>query len=271
MRPTTPTPSAEALAQQLSLHSFAPVSLTDVVDRADLATRVDRKYFVDLDTLGRLTESLTDSHRVLEVDGRRATSYATTYFDTPEFASCRAHIQRRRRRWKVRSRLYVEDDLCRVEVKTKSGRGETLKAALVSHADRYGILDDTDRDFVAHSLAHAHPEVDIADLAPRAEITYTRACLADLDNGTRLTIDWQLRSVLREGRVRADEAYAIVETKGGQVPAAADRILASFGAPPRSFSKYVATASLVHPDIADNDVRGLRGTQLHCSPLNHAN
>lgn len=255
-------------AAPLPLHLFEPVSLHDVVERADLATRVDRKYFLDVNTVRLLAESLSNSHRILDIDGRRSTTYATTYFDTEDFASCRAHVQRRRRRWKVRSRMYVEDDFCRVEVKTKSGRGQTLKDAVVSHPDRYGSLGGDERAFVANTLSDAHPEVDVARLDPSAEITYTRACLADLADGTRLTIDWGLRSVLSQGKVRSDEAFAIVETKGGQVPSGADRLLASLGATERSFSKYAATTSLVHPDIADNDVRRLRGIQLHCTPSN---
>lgn len=254
--------------EYIALDSFHPVSLAEVVEHADLARRVDRKYLVGLDTVRQLCEGLVDTHQVLQIDDRRTTTYRTTYFDTPDLMSCRSHVQGRRRRWKVRSRLYVEDRLCRVEVKTKNGRGMTLKAASPSHIDRYGTLVEGDRRFVTEVLATAHPEVDIASLAPTAEITYSRACLVDLGAGTRVTIDGRLSSVLSNGHAWVDDAYAIVETKGGNVPAAADRLLVHLGAKPRSFSKYVATTSLVHPDIADNDVRDLRGNRLHCRLTN---
>ena len=250
--------------EYIALDSFNPVTLPEVVERADLAHRVDRKYLVDLDTVRQLCEGLTDTHQVLQIDDRRTTTYRTTYFDTPDLMSCRAHIQGRRRRWKVRSRLYVEDRLCRVEVKTKNGRGMTFKSASPSHVDRYGTLIDDDRSFVTDALASTHPEVDIASLISTAEITYTRACLVDLNAGTRMTIDGRLQSILSGGCAWVDDAYAIVETKGGNIPSGPDRLLVHLGAKPRPFSKYVATTSLVHPDIADNDIRDLHGSRLHC-------
>lgn len=245
------------------LVGFEPVGLDLVVESANLAQRVDRKYLVDTQTVRRLLGGLMETHRVLEIDRRRTTTYSTTYFDTPSLTSCRAHVQGRRRRWKVRSRMYVEDNLCRVEVKTRSGRGLTIKDAALSHADRYGTLQAGDLEFVRGVLAPLHPEVDARLLAPRAEITYSRACLVDVVAGTRVTLDGALTSIQREGHAWVDEAYVIVETKGGNVPSAADRLLVGLGAQPRSFSKYAATTSLVHPDIADNDVRDLRGTLLH--------
>jgi hypothetical protein len=248
------------------LRGFDQVSLEETVAGADLASRVDRKYLVDLTTLGRALAGLTKTHRILQIDGRRTTSYRTTYFDTPEYTSCRAHVQRRRRRWKVRSRLYVEDGLCRVEVKTKSGRGLTDKVASTSHVDRYGMLAGADLEFVQSALAESHPEIDVETLAPTAEISYRRACLVDTAAGTRVTIDAQLTSHLAHGHTWMDDGYAIVETKGGAIPGDADRLLLRLGAHPRSFSKYVATTSLLHPEIADNDVRSLRGTYLHDRP-----
>ncbi len=245
------------------LESFAPVTLADVVDRADLAERVDRKYLIDRETVYRALGLLAGSHQILQIGGRRTSTYSTTYFDTADLTSCRAHIQGRRRRWKVRSRLYVEDGLCRIEVKTKDGRGITHKRAAESHLERHDQLGTDERQFISAALSPDFPEIDFAALGPTSRITYTRACLVNLAAQTRLTIDWNLISVLNAGRVWIDNSYAIVETKGGRIPGAADRLLVSVGAKPRAFSKYAATTSLLCADIADNDVRSLCGTQLH--------
>jgi len=43
----------------------------------------------------------------------------------------------------------------------------------------------------------------------------------------------------------------------------ADRILLAGGHRPQSFSKYVATASLLRSDLPSNDVRRLVGVALH--------
>lgn len=245
------------------LAAFRTASLAETVDRADLRRRVDRKYVIDLDTVRRVMSDLTGTHRALEIDGRRTTTYSTTYFDTEDLASCRAHIQGRRRRWKVRSRLYVEDQFCRVEVKTKDGRGATVKAASVSDPSRHGTLVDADLDFVTGSLRTSHPELDVRALQPSAEIAYIRACLVDLDAGTRVTIDQHLTCVLNRGYAWMSDGCAIVETKGGATPSEADRLLLRSGVRPRSFSKYVATASLLDHRLPDNDTRSLQGSYLH--------
>ena len=79
--------------------------------------------------------------------------YRSTYFDTADLAACRAHIQQRRRRWKARSRLYVEDGLCRIEVKAKDGRGVTTKTVADADVAGYGLLGADEAAFVAAALA----------------------------------------------------------------------------------------------------------------------
>ena len=48
----------------------------------------------------------------------------------------------------------------------------------------------------------------------------------------------------------------------GLGPAGPTGLLAA-GARPRSFSKYVAAASLLRDDLPDNDVRRMHGRELH--------
>ncbi len=249
------------------LQAFEPITLARTIANADLRTRVDRKYLVPMTTLQAVLQQLRDSHQVLEVGGRRVTTYRNTYFDTDDFASCRTHIQRRRRRWKVRSRLYEEDQFCRVEVKTKDGRGLTVKASQPTDAGGHGTLSEADLAFVAGVLQGEHPGLDISTLVATSEIAYVRACLVDLDSGTRITIDTDLECLLGGRRAWLDDGLAVVETKGAPTPSDVDRLLVRRGFRARSFSKYVATASMLHPTIPDNDIRALRGTHLHTDLL----
>jgi hypothetical protein len=172
-------------------------------------------------------------------------------------------VQGRRRRWKVRSRLYVEDSLCRVEVKTKDGRGLTDKAAITVHADAYGRLDAASRSFVRAASAQHRLRLDVRDLLPVVEVIYQRVTLADLVAGTRLTIDSGLSCIGANGVVWLDPAVLLVETKGGTRPAVADRLLWQLGVRPRSFSKYVTAGSLLTAGVADNDIRPLLGRSVH--------
>ncbi|WP_230854391.1 VTC domain-containing protein [Arthrobacter terrae] len=65
--------------------------------------------------------------RALEIGPRRVFEYESVYFDTPELEQFRAHRQGRRRRYKVRTRTYVDSGLCMFEVKFKGQRGQTVK------------------------------------------------------------------------------------------------------------------------------------------------
>jgi len=240
------------------------VGLATVVAGAPALTRVDRKYLVAEDVARRLLSDLHDSWAVLVIDGRRTSSYASTYFDSEDLRTARDHVQRRRRRWKARSRLYVEDGLCRIEVKAKDGRGQTVKTVGNSSAETYGSLSLPDRHFIVRSLAQHAIAVDGASLRPTVEVSYERMTLArTAAEPARLTLDWGMRSRFAGRRVSLDREHVLVETKGGLRATDADRLLASLGARPLSFSKYVATASLLHTDIPDNDVRRLRGRLLH--------
>jgi len=248
--------AAAAMVTQLGLDIPRPVGLETLVEHAALMQRTDRKYVVPVDAVRQLVAEIADTHRVLRIKDRRYTSYRTLYFDTANFDSVRAHVKRRRRRWKVRSRLYVEDQLCRVEVKTKDNRGETLKVMGISEPDRYGILSGGDRDFVEFHLA-TFPDTDVEDLVPSAEIAYTRATLSDLHAGTRVTIDWGLSAHLDSGDVWLGDQHALIETKGPAALSRADKTLHRLGIRPRPISKYVAAATMVSRDISDNDVRQL--------------
>ncbi|MFI0774307.1 VTC domain-containing protein [Streptomyces sp. NPDC021212] len=262
--------SEAGFADQLGLAGLRGASLAEVDAAASLQHRVDRKYLVPTAAAARLVDSLAGSHRILEIHGRRTTEYRSTYFDTVGLAAWRAHVQGRRRRWKVRTRLYTEDRLCRVEVKTKDGRGATVKHALGVDADAYGHLDDHAAAYVDGVLRDNEIAVGVAELAPAGEVCYVRAALADLEAGVRVTLD-SLLATHRDGRTAAlDPGYVLVETKGGPRPAAADRHLLGLGARPVSISKYIVGLSLLVPGLPDNNIRRLARTRFRLAPRSEA-
>ena len=99
-----------------------PTGLDEVSARVELLTRVDRKYFVPVETFREFTALLEDEFAVLDIDGRRMFGYESVYFDTPDLATYRAHLQGRRRRFKLRTRTYVDSGACMLEVKLKGPR-----------------------------------------------------------------------------------------------------------------------------------------------------
>ncbi|OLZ64424.1 hypothetical protein AV521_35810 [Streptomyces sp. IMTB 2501] len=258
--------AAPSFAAGLGLSALRGATLAEVDAAAALQHRTDRKYLVPLDRARLLVDRLADSHHVLDLAGRRTTSYLSTYFDTEGLEAWRAHVQGRRRRWKVRTRLYAEDGLCRAEVKTKDGRGATVKHALGIPADGYGQLDGSAAEFVDEVLRGADIPVTTAALSPAAEIRYVRAALADLDHGTRVTLDGRLTCHHRDRGAGLDPGHVLVETKGGARPAPADRLLLSLGARPVSLSKYIVGQSLLTPGLPDNDVRRLARAHFTALP-----
>lgn len=238
------------------------VSLAEVLAEAPATVRVDRKYIVPLAEAQEFVSGLPEEYRVLEVDGRRWTSYHSTYFDTEDLVTCRAHVQRRRRRWKFRSRLYVEDALCRLEVKVQDGTGLTRKYFHEIEADGHGQVGPDGLAFLARQLEE-FGFAGVGAVAPVVDVAYQRATLAAPEVGHRVTVDHGVRCERNGHVVELDTGHVIVETKGGMVPGGADALLRDLGQRPRSFSKYVASVSLTEPQIADNDVRRLLGRELH--------
>ena len=261
----SPRPPVFADVLPLDVSSRGTVSLAEVLVEAPMLTRVDRKYLVDVRTAQALVDRLPEAYRTLSIAGRTYTTYRSTYFDTEDLASCRAHVQQRRRRWKARSRLYVEDALCRVEVKARDGRGVTAKTVRDSHVDAYGLLDEAGAAFVGATLAahamhrrRAHPAAhDGGRLPPYDAGRHPRG---DEPADPRLAgaVHARRRAGVARPRLRARR------DQGRPAPRPRPTgVLSGLGARPRSFSKYVAAASLMRDDLPDNDVRALHGRELH--------
>ena len=182
----------------LNAEHLAPTSLAELNDAAGLLTRVDRKYLVPLERAQELVGGLTSEARVLDIDGRRRFSYSSTYFDTPGLEAFMLTARKRRRRFKVRTRTYLDSGLCFLEVKTRGARGTTVKRRMGYHADDASRLTGPGRAFVAACLAStgvtgsaAAHEV-AAALRPVLATTYERITLHLPRAEARATIDTAL-------------------------------------------------------------------------------
>ena len=231
-----------------------PIDLDEVLEHADLQTRLDRKYLVPLEALEQLLEGLAGTHRVLEVDGRRDFGYRSTYYDTPDLRCLRDHLQGRRRRYKCRKRRYVDSDRSILELKLKGARGATVKNAVAcAPADH---LCDAERAFL-RAQVHAAYGVDLVadDLEPVLEVRCRRVTLAAPALGERLTLDLALEL----GDVRMVPGMAVVESKSATPRASADRRLAALGfRPVERCSKYCLGMAFSRPEVRGNDLFPLR-------------
>lgn len=218
--------------------ALAPITLEELVERAALQTRVDRKYLLPLPAAERAVAGLAGCARVLEIGGRRDLGYRSLYFDTPELTSYHLTAHGRRRRFKVRRRTYLDTGQSFLEVKTRGGRGSTVKERTPDDDGRTPALDACGRRFVDEVLGRAGVLPVAAALDPVLATSYQRTTLHLPASDSRVTIDTDLAWALPGGPVLELAGLAIVETKSSSTPSAADRWLWRHGSRPTRVSKY---------------------------------
>ena len=274
-------------AVPLSTKHLPTTTLAELNSAAGLLTRVDRKYLVPLTCAQNLVDGLAPHARVLAIDERRRFSYTSTYFDTPGLEAFMLAARKRRRRFKVRTRTYLDSGLCFLEVKTCGARGSTVKRRMGYHADDASRLTGPGRAFVAACLAGAGVtgsaaarEV-AAALRPVLTTTYERTTLHLPRAEARATIDtaltWRrltpgvrtrttaagagapqalspahLTAAINDGEPVAVTDIAVVETKNPATPSPADRALWDAGHRPTRISKYATGMALLHPELPAN-------------------
>ena len=275
----------------LSTKHLTTTTLAELNSAAGLLTRVDRKYLVPLTCAQNLVDGLAPHARVLAIDERRRFSYTSTYFDTPGLEAFMLAARKRRRRFKVRTRTYLDSGLCFLEVKTCGARGSTVKRRMGYYADDASRLTGPGRAFVAACLAGAGVtgsaaarEV-AAALRPVLTTTYERTTLHLPRAEARATIDtaltWRrlgpaapagssagtivgvpmspqalrpahLTAAVNEGEPVSVADIAVVETKNPATPSPADRALWEAGYRPTRVSKYATGMALLHPELPAN-------------------
>ncbi|MFD6134120.1 polyphosphate polymerase domain-containing protein [Isoptericola sp. NPDC060257] len=250
------------------LAGAAPVTLEELDATAALQTRVDRKYVLTPAEVAALLSALAaHGPRVLEIDGDRSFTYASTYYDTADLLTFRLAARRRRRRFKVRTRTYVDTgNATFLEVKTRAARGVTVKErrpwepATPLAGEGLEFVDDR----LAAARLAAPPS---AQLAPVLRSAYRRTTVLLPD--ARVTLDTGLRwrlagpdGAARGGGTADVGDLVVVETKAGTAPSSADRALWRAGHRPDRISKYATGLATLRPDLPDHPWRRLRRERL---------
>jgi SAM-dependent methyltransferase len=230
--------------------AMAPISLEDLEAGAALRRRVDTKYVVTREALADVLGRAADDYRVLEIDRRRAFTYESVYFDTPDLRSFAEHVDDVRPRFKSRSRLYRETGHCVFEVKVKDDTDTTRKRQCPYDRADHGrvtgeawrFLDEALRELAGHGAPR--------DLAATLATRYRRVTMAAPEGGERVTIDLDVAmETMGDRDVVLREDMALIETKTSGDPGVVDELLASMGCEPTSISKYrLGIGLLVAPD-----------------------
>ncbi|EKF19408.1 polyphosphate polymerase domain-containing protein [Nitratireductor pacificus] len=220
------------------LTGFQPLSLDELNGKAAMLERLDNKYIVPADRLRPALNAFSDFFDVLEIDGIRAFTYATRYYDDDGLRSYYDHHQGRRKRCKVRVRDYIDSGLSYLEVKLKSKRQITVKKRLKLREPGAG-LDLSGEAFIDTCHREIYDSPFDRPLVPVIGMRYRRITLVAKEGGERMTIDTELSfdagGVSR--RVRPD--ISIVETKSARGNGIADAILRGLHVhPTKRCSKY---------------------------------
>lgn len=241
------------LQLMLPLEGLEPVPLEVVVAEAALMNRVDRKYLLPLDAAGAILREIAPQARVLMIGGMREFGYESVYFDTQDHLSYRLTAQRRRRRFKLRTRHYLDTGGAYLELKTKSGRGSTVKERIAYDPKDRARLTAEGRSVIAELLSsHGHDPALIAELRPALLSRYSRSTLL-LPGGSRATIDRRLHWSTVRRRRRIDlPTHAIIESKSAGRPSELDRILWKAGHRPSGISKFGTGTAALHPHLPHN-------------------
>lgn len=251
-------------AMPVSTKHLTTTTLAELNSAAGLLTRVDRKYLVPLESAQDLVDGLAPHAQVLAIDERRRFSYASTYFDTPELDAFMLTARKRRRRFKVRTRTYLDSGLCFLEVKTNGSRDSTVKDRFTYDPDDADRVTPDGRLFIIERLVESStcsPDEasTIAEaLVPVMDSTYSRTTLHLPHDEARATFDTELTWDLFDPdgrRLKTGVSVGhlhVVETKNPSTASPTDRLLWRQGHRPARISKYATGMALLYANLPTN-------------------
>ncbi|MBG6084953.1 polyphosphate polymerase domain-containing protein [Zhihengliuella flava] len=236
--------------------SLPSVDLETMNAAAALQHRTDRKYILGTGTAERVLADLPDGSRVLEIAGRRDFGYHSVYFDTEDLASYHLSAHRRRRRFKVRTRTYEDTGSSFLELKTRGGRGQTIKERIAHPPGHAQTLTPTGRRYLAERLdaAWGHCPEGLEQLHPVLTSRYRRQSVLLPEGAGRITVDTGL---IWEDTADPDHAFTlsdqvILETKSAGAAGPLDRLLWRAGIRPVRISKFATGLAVLHPHLPAN-------------------
>lgn len=246
-----------------SLARFDGISLDALNGKAAMLERLDRKYIITAASLLPALDEFRELFDVLEIDGRRAFTYATRYFDDADRRAYYDHHQGRRKRSKVRVRTYVDAGFSYLEVKLKDRRDVTVKKRLRLSAP-LEELDEACMSFIDHWHSEFYGAPLARSLGPVIGMRYERITLVASDGGERMTIDTRLDFAAGGHAREVPPELFIVETKSARGNGAADATLRRLHLhPTKRCSKYcIGMAALGQVERANRFLPALRRLSL---------
>ncbi len=234
------------------LRNHRSIDLDELVRLAALQTRVDRKYVLARDEANSVLSDLDPATRVLEIDGIRNLAYESVYFDTPDLLSYRLAAHARRRRFKLRTRAYVDTAQAFLEMKTRGANSTTVKERLDYDIEDRDTLTPEGREYADAALDGLGIDPAQLELRPTLVTRYERMTLYIASAQSRATIDTSLSWSTARGTTLDRPDLVIIETKSGLRTSEVDRLLWAHGHRPSTISKFGTGLAALNPDLPAN-------------------
>ena len=210
---------------------FASIGLEETNNSARMLKRFDNKYVLDKTQFGVFLSRLKEDFAILEIDGKRTFTYSSCYYDDNHRCYL-DHHQGKRRRFKVRTREYVDSGAIYFEVKLKGLRGQTDKHRISTTSFSDPLVRGPALDLLNGVYEKNYKCRYTYNLKPELIVGYRRCTLVAKQGGERVTIDFSLSFAPASGhgrKVLVGDNFIIVETKSGDGKGLADTHLRALG------------------------------------------
>lgn len=236
-----------------SAKRFGLITLDELNRQATLLDRMENKYVVRSESAREIVERLKDDFNLLRIGDKVVFTYETIYFDSDNLVAYRAHAQGRRKRFKIRSRHYVDSGLYYFEVKLKGVRDRTIKERIRHDGREHGQMSDGIRAFVRDCFREVYGEDFRHEIGPTLKMQCKRITLVGKGSPERVTMDFDLEFFRADGSaVPVPEGSVVVEVKSERGLGVADRVIRRLGVRETSYSKYFIGLKAARPELKGN-------------------
>ena len=233
---------------QKEIKKFQPITLNEM-DEVALMTRVDKKYTTSNNCIVDIFNKINQHYDILEINGRRAFSYKTEYFDTANNILFKNHQNGKLNRYKIRFRDYLETKKSFLEVKFKSNKGITKKTRISVPFKEKNI------NSIAKKFIESQSPYLLKNLKIKVINNFERVTLVNILSKERVTIDFNLKfkSDILDTKSKINNLVIIeIKREKGNIKSPLFSILKQKKIRPTSFSKYAIGSCLLDKEIKYN-------------------
>lgn len=214
-----------------ALKDFDTISLEELNATMSLMERIEKKYIISLEDLGKVMHQLHKDYYVLAIKGNSLFTYDNIYMDTKDFLFFHQHERGEKNRMKVRSREYVDSNIAFFECKQREGD--------VIRKSRYGlpvteskVLTNQSAAFYENICTSLNLDYAHEQLQPTLRTLYKRVTLCSKKNDERITIDFDVQA---QDITKHNAEYfkfgpvAIIETKSSHKKSKSHEMIEKLG------------------------------------------